>query len=193
MIPQRGPVMIDSLTYVTSNPGKVRLLRRYVDIPVQHKDIDLIEIQSLDLATIIEYKAKEAYRQMRSPVLVEDASLRFLALGKLPGPLIKWFLEELGTDGLCKLLDGYAERAALAEVQFGLYDGQSFHVFAGAREGTIALAPRGSNGFGWDSIFIPAGHHKTWAEMTNDEQGATSMRKLALKELDAFLRTVPSE
>lgn len=182
--------MIDSLTYVTSNPGKVRLLRRYVDIPVQHKDIDLIEIQSLDLATIIEYKAKEAYRHVLSPVLVEDASLRFLALGRLPGPLIKWFLAELGTEGLCTLLDGYAERAALAEVQFGLYDGQAFHAFAGAREGSIALTPRGTNGFGWDSIFIPAGHHKTWAEMTNEEQEETSMRKLALWELRTHLKAV---
>lgn len=182
--------MIDSLTYVTSNPGKVRLLRRYVDIPVQHKDIDLIEIQSLDLATIIEYKAKEAYRQVLSPVLVEDASLRFLALGKLPGPLIKWFLAELDTNGLCTLLDGYTERAALAEVQFGLYDGQSFHAFAGARVGSIALTPRGSNGFGWDSIFIPEGHSRTWAEMTNEEQEATSMRKLALKELGTYLKAI---
>jgi inosine/xanthosine triphosphate pyrophosphatase family protein len=72
--------MIDSLTYVTSNPGKARQLNHYLDVPVLHKNIDLIEIQSLDVATIIEYKAKEAHKHVLSPVLVEDTSLQFFAL-----------------------------------------------------------------------------------------------------------------
>lgn len=182
--------MIESLTFITSNPGKARLLGQYLDFPIAHKDIDLLEIQSLDLSEIIEHKAKEAYRHLHSPVLVEDASLRFLALGKLPGPLVKWFLAELGTHGLCKLLDQHADRSALAEVQFGFYDGQSFQVFAGAREGSIATEPRGANGFGWDAIFIPNGSHKTWAEMTDEESRATSMRRGALKRLEDYLKTV---
>ena len=180
--------MLNSLTFVTSNPGKAQQLSRYLDFPVQHKKIDLIEIQSLDSAAIVEHKAQEAYKQVLSPVLVEDTSLQFLALGKLPGPLIKWFLVELGTNGLCKLLNESMERSALASVHFGLYDGQSFHVFAGTREGSIALTPRGSNGFGWDSIFIPSGHHKTWAEMTDDEGQETSMRTIALKKLETYLK-----
>ena len=49
--------MIDSLTFITSNPGKARQLSQYLDFPVLHRKIDLIEIQSLDLATIIEQKA----------------------------------------------------------------------------------------------------------------------------------------
>src|SRR4051794_37620510 len=102
--------MIDSLTYVTSNQEKARQISQYLAFPVHHKEIDLIEIQSLDLRVIIEQKAKEAYKHVLSPVLVEDTSLRFLALGKLPGPLIKWFLAELGTNGLCRLLDEYTGR-----------------------------------------------------------------------------------
>ncbi len=180
--------MIDTLTFITSNPDKARLLSQYLDFPIIHKPIDLIEIQSLDLPTILEYKAKEAYTHVLSPVLVEDTSLRFGPLGKLPGPLIKWFLTELGTSGLCRLLDGYSDRSALAEVQFGLYDGQSFQAFAGAQEGSIAPAPRGNNGFGWDAIFIPAGYQKTWAEMTAEEAQATSMRRIALKKLEAALK-----
>ena len=180
--------MLDTLTFITSNPAKVRLLSHYLDFPVIHTSIDLIEIQSLDLPTILEYKAREAYAQVRAPVLVEDTSLRFLALGQLPGPLIKWFLAELGTDGLCRLLDGYPDRAALAEVQYGLYDGHTFQAFAGAQPGSIAPAPRGSNGFGWDSIFIPAGQQKTWAEMTAEEARETSMRRIALQKLEAALK-----
>ena len=180
---------MDSITFITGNPGKASLLNQYLDFPVIHKPLDLIEIQSLDLSTIVEYKAKEAYEQVRSPVLVEDTSLRFLALGKLPGPLIKWFLTELGTDGLCRLLNNYADRSALAEVQFGLYDGRSFQAFSGAVEGSIAPTPRGSRGFGWDAIFIPSNSSKTWAEMTDEEARKTSMRMIALKKLEAFLQT----
>lgn len=181
--------MIDTLTYITGNPGKARLLSLYLDFPVVHRSIDLMEIQSLDGAEIIAYKAREAYQQVGSPVLVEDTSLRFLALGKLPGPLIKWFLAELGTEGLCRLLDGFSDRSAVAEVQVGLYDGQTFQAFSGTRTGSIAHAPRGSNGFGWDAIFIPTGHEKTWAEMTDEEARATSMRRIALKKLETYLKS----
>jgi len=180
--------MIEAVTFITGNPAKVRLLSQYLDFPMIHKQLDLIEIQSLDLSTVIEYKAREAYQHVLSPVLIEDTSLRFLALGKLPGPLIKWFLTELGTDKLCHLLDHYPERSALAEVQFCLYDGQSFQTFAGAQTGQIALTPRGCNGFGWDPIFIPAGYDKTWAEMTDEESHATSIRKSALKKVEAYLK-----
>ena len=181
--------MMDSLTYVTSNPGKAELLRHSLHFPVLHTSMDLLEIQSLDVATIIEYKAREAFRHIRSPVLVEDSSLQFVAWGTLPGPFIKWFLAELGPDGLCRLLDGTPERSALASIHFGLYDGQAFHAFAGASEGSIALTPRGSHGFGWDSIFIPSGYHKTWAEMTEEEAQATSIRTIALTRLEAYLKS----
>ncbi len=180
--------MIDSLIYITGNPGKARLLSLYLDFPVIHRSLDLLEIQSLDGAEIIAYKAREAYRQVGSPVLVEDTSLRFLALGQLPGPLIKWFLAELGTEGLCRLLDGFPDRSAVAEAQVGLYDGQTFQSFSGTQTGSIARAPRGGNGFGWDPIFIPTGYDKTWAEMTDEEARETSMRRIALKKLEAYLK-----
>jgi non-canonical purine NTP pyrophosphatase (RdgB/HAM1 family) len=180
---------MDALTFVTANPGKAKQVSQYLDFPVVQKEIDLIEIQSLDGAEVIEHKAREAYRQVLSPVLVEDASLQFLALGRLPGPLIRWFLAELDIDGLCKLLNGYADRSAIASVQFGLYDGQTFHIFSGERAGSIAPTPRGSNGFGWDSIFIPTGHDKTWAEMSDTEMRETAMRTIALEKLDAYLKT----
>ncbi len=180
--------MIEAITYITGNPAKARLLSQYLDFPMVHKQVDLVEIQSLDLSSVIEYKAREAYQHVRSPVLIEDTSLRFLALGKLPGPLIKWFLTELGADGLCRMLDHYPDRSALAEMQFCLYDAQTFQTFAGAQTGSISPAPRGSNGFGWDPIFIPDGYDKTWAEMTDEEAQATSIRKSALSKVEAYLK-----
>src|SRR5437879_3265219 len=112
--------MFDTLTYVTGNPGKVKRFSHYIDYPLLHKDLDLLEIQSLEPAEIIEHKAREAYRHIQAPVLVEDTSLQFLPLGKLPGPFIKWFYAELGTEGLCKLLAESQDRSARASVHIGL-------------------------------------------------------------------------
>jgi non-canonical purine NTP pyrophosphatase (RdgB/HAM1 family) len=179
---------MESITFITGNEAKAKQLGYHLDYPVEHVKLDLPEMQSLDLREIIEHKAKAAYAEVQKTVLVEDTSLIFNALGRLPGPLIKWFLEELKLEGLCKILDGYGDRSARAEVLFGLYDGKDFEVFAGEMKGTIAHRPKGEEGFGWDPIFIPEGHEKTWGEMNAEEQSQTSMRRIALKKLEAFLK-----
>lgn len=178
---------IQTLTFITGNPAKAEQLTHHLNYPVTHKKLDLPEIQSLDLREIVKRKAKEAYKEVGGPVIVEDTSLIFHALGKLPGPLIKWFLTELDNDGLCKLLDGYEERNAIGQVCVGLYDGREIHFFEGEQRGMVAQNPRGEKGFGWDPIFIPEGHAKTWGEMDREEQKETSMRRVALKKLEKFL------
>ncbi len=179
-----------TLTFITGNAAKAEQLGRHLEMPVHHQKIDLAEIQSLDLKEVVEHKAKEAYKFVQKPVLVEDTSLTFNALGKLPGPLIKWFLTELENAGLSKLLNGYTDHSAKAEVIFGLYDGSTMLFFDGAMEGEIAAGPKGDKGFGWDPVFIPKGHSKTWGEMDIEEQKETSMRRIALKKLEAYLRSL---
>ncbi len=177
-----------SITFITGNASKAEQLKRHLKRPVLHKKIDLDEVQSLDLKKIVEHKAKEAYKKVKSPVLVEDVSLTFHAMGRLPGPLIKWFLGELGNDGLCELLDGQKNRKATAEVCFGFYDGKELKMFEGKMEGTISKKPRGETDFGWDPIFIPKGSRKTNAELSVEEQKKFSMRRIALKKLEAYLK-----
>lgn len=178
------------LTFVTGNPAKAREIQPYVrNARFETVALDLHEIQALDLREVVEHKARDAYEQVRKPVIVEDTSLVFHTLGRLPGPLIKWFLTELGTDGLCRLLDGFPDRRATASVLFGVYDGGGLQVFDGHAEGSIAPEPRGAENFGWDSMFIPQGAARTWGEMTTEEKWATSMRRQALEKLDAFLHT----
>lgn len=175
------------LTFITGNAEKAAQLSRHLDYEVAHKKLDVHEIQSLDLEEVATHKAQEAYKLMRSPVLVEDTALTFKALGSLPGPLIKWFLGSLGNDGMAKLLDGYDDRSVLAEVCFALCDENGVKIFKGDIEGTVASEPRGEKGFGWDPIFIPKGHEQTWGEMDVDQQKETSMRRIALKKLQEYL------
>merc|ERR1711915_989658 len=66
------------------------------------KDVDLPEFQGTPIEVVTE-KCKEAARRISGPVIVEDTSLCFNALGGLPGVYIKWFLKNLGPDGLPRL------------------------------------------------------------------------------------------
>jgi non-canonical purine NTP pyrophosphatase (RdgB/HAM1 family) len=180
-------INMKKITFITGNPEKAAQLKRHLDYEVDHKKLDVHEIQSLDLEEVATYKAQEAYRLLKSPVLVEDTALTFKALGSLPGPLVRWFLESLGNDGIVKLLDGYDDRAVVAQVCFALCDENGIKIFKGSTEGTVSPEPRGEKGFGWDPIFIPKGHEETWGEMDVDQQKETSMRRIALKKLQSYL------
>ena len=178
--------MIEKPTFITGNPSKAEQLGWHLGVELNHIASDTPEIQSLSLEEIVVNKTKAAFEIVEGPVLVEDTSLVFHALGLLPGPLIKWFLKELDNKGLCHLLDNYDDRSATASVLFGYYDGKELKTFSGEAEGSIAYEPRGKRGFGWDSVFIPKGHKKTWGEMSKDEQSETSMRRIALKKLESY-------
>lgn len=108
--------------------------------------------------------------------MVEDISLSFNALGRLPGPFIKWFLHEIGNKGMCRLLDSYSDRSAVARVCIAYCNGDEIKFFDGEVKGRIAEAPRGDDGFGWNCIFIPEGASKTYAQMNGEETKQFSLR-----------------
>ncbi len=175
-----------TITFITGNEKKAEYLSRYLRYPVVHKKIDLDEIQSLNLSEIVEHKVKQAYKEVRWPVLVEDVSLRFSALGKLPGPFIKFFENELGLEKLAELA-GEENRNAVAVCIFWYYDGDDLKLFEGSVPGTIALAPKGNGGFGWDKIFIPYFTHKTAAELDIHEYERFYTEEKPFEKIRAFL------
>jgi inosine triphosphate pyrophosphatase len=173
--------------FVTGNQHKADYLAKWLGMPIKHHAFDLDEIQSLDLRTVAEHKVRQAYRMAGQPVLVEDISVTCTALGRLPGPLIKWFVEELGNDGLCRLAAGLEHQKAVAAICYALFDGTKVYFFEHSIKGTISPEPRGVSGFGWNPIFIPDGSEKTYAQMTDDEVRPFSMRALAIDKLKIFL------
>jgi len=179
--------MKNPITFITGNEGKAKQLSQYLGVNVSNQKVDLTEIQSLSLAEIISEKAKEAYKIVGSPVVVDDVSLVIHALGNLPGPFIKFFIEEMGNEGICKLVSGFENRLAKAEVCIGYYDGENLEICMGEIEGEISLVPKGSNGFGWDEIFIPKGYIQTRSEMSEKDYDATNPRKFALEKLKQYL------
>lgn len=63
-----------------------------------------------------------------------------------------------------------------------------YHQFEGSVEGTIIAEKRGSNGFGYDPVFVPDGHSRTFAEMTMQEKSGMSHRGRAFAKLVEFLK-----
>ncbi len=177
------------ITFITSHPLKAKELSWHLHRPVAHHKLDLLEMQSVDPVQVATYKAKEAYKQLKRPVLVEDFSVRFAALGALPGPLFKWFLQELKPVGLCELLDRYDNRVAFVQDHFAFCAGDEVLIFDGTLQGKIAERPRGEYGYGVDSIFIPDGWDKTWGEMNKEEQIASSVRSIGLDKLEIYLKS----
>jgi len=178
-----GLVRGSLLTFITSSANKLAEVERLLGQSLARETLALEEIQALELEPVVRHKAQQAYAQLRRPALVEDTGLAFAAWNGLPGALIKWFLSALGPEGICRLLRGETNRAALATTLFAYCDGTDCRVFAGTVAGVIPAAPRGVNGFGWDAIFQPLGSERTFAEMTPEEKDRFSMRRLALKEL----------
>jgi inosine triphosphate pyrophosphatase len=159
--------------FITGNQQKTDYLSRQLGVDLEHRSIDLLEIQSTDLHEIVDHKLKQAYELCQRPVLVEDVSLAFNALGDLPGPYIKWFIEHAGAEACCKMLDGFNDRSAVIRCTFGYYDGERMEFFDSELPGTIAAHPRGQNGFGFDEIFINGGYDITRAQMSQTENEKT--------------------
>lgn len=180
------------VTLITGNQNKADFLRKHLGVDVGHVALDLDEIQSLDLRKITEHKARQAYAQIKSPVLVEDVSLTILAMGRLPGPLIKWFMKELDNEGLCRLADFYEDRTAEVSIVYAYCDGDRVEFFEGREEGSIAKQPRGRRGFGWNPVFIPKNSPKTYAEMDEDETAKFSLRSPVIPLIKDFLNSLDS-
>lgn len=176
---------LSDLVVITSNEGKLAEINAILGTDHKVSSIDIPEIQSLNLDEVITAKAKAAYAKIKKPVLVTDVSLEIESLSGLPGPFVKFFLHTLGTEGTVALLKGKNTRTKAIEAE-ALYDGKTLKIFKGTMNGTLISKDRGTNGFGFDKVFIPDGYKQTIAEMTPDLKNKISHRARALRKLKAY-------
>ena len=174
------------VVYITGSQQKADYFTKLIGFEVDHVKVDLDEIQSLDLHEVVKHKLHQAYKEVNRPVLVEDVSLEFTSLGRLPGTFIKWFQEELTHEQLCRLLDG-KDRRAVAKCIFGYFDGDEEIYFEGRLEGSVPTNPAGSGGYGWDPIFIPKGHSVTRAELSPEDDEKTYRLIKPIEQIADFL------
>ena len=185
----------------TANAGKIAELRRIL----AGLDLELVSLEDLadpppepaeDADTYAENAARkaEAYRRATGIATVaDDSGLEVDALGGAPGVRSRrYFGEDVAPERrnamLLALLDGVEDRGArfVCVLALALPDGGT-ELFEGDVRGEIALAPSGTNGFGFDPVFVIAGDGRTMAQLPGDEKDRISHRGLAVAKLRARL------
>jgi len=172
--------MARAVVFVTGNAKKLEevtsILGPHVPFKLVNQKIDLPELQG-EIDEICKIKCREAARIIKGPVIVEDTCLCFKALGGLPGPYIKWFLDKIGPDGLHRMLMGWEDKSATAVCTMAYTESEDSEVilFQGRTEGKI-VSPRGATDFGWDPCFQPIGYDMTYAEMPKSKKNEISHR-----------------
>lgn len=129
--------------------------------------------------------------------LADDSGLEVDALDGAPGVYSARYAGKDASDGdnVKKLLknmigiDDPVSRTArfVCCIALALPDGRS-KTFTGHVKGTIGKRPKGYNGFGYDPVFYPQGHERTFAEMEDTEKDDMSHRGRAMKKLYAYLK-----
>lgn len=152
--------MFENVALITGNQGKAREYEDLLGIAVRAVEEDLVEIQSLDVATVVERKAADAYARVRRPVLVDDTGLTLEAWNGLPGALVAHFLQTVGPQGILAMAADVTDRRATVTTAIGYADETGVQVVTGTLKGTMTTELRGTGGIGYDPIFLPDGHDR---------------------------------
>lgn len=141
-------------------------------------------------------KARHANLASHYPALADDSGLEVEALQGRPGvrshryatPKATLTQDQANLELLSSEMKKEKNRTARFVTTLALMiEGILIHA-TGTLEGTLAEEPRGLNGFGYDSLFIPKDSSKTLAEMTDQEKNKISHRALALHKLLAEVK-----
>lgn len=142
-------------------------------------------------------KAKAVAAFTGRAALADDSGLEVYALGGEPGVKSARYAGEQADDreNVAKLLselsdtpDHMREGRFVCVVALAYPDGKLV-TFEGAVEGSIGRKPLGRTGFGYDPVFYPKGHDRTFAEMSPDEKDSMSHRGRALLKLRDYLES----
>jgi XTP/dITP diphosphohydrolase len=196
------PHLTGRLVVASHNPGKVReiaaLLAPFGLETVSAGELGLLEPEETEttFAGNAALKAKAAAEGSGLPSLADDSGLEVFALDGAPGVYsARWagpdkdfraamerVWRELQEKGAHDLTARFVCVLALAQP-----DG-SVETFEGEARGCVVWPPRGEYGFGYDPIFQPDGHERTFGEMRHDEKLPLTHRARAFEKFVAALR-----
>lgn len=177
------------IRFVTTNEGKFWEVSQLLEghgITIERVDRAYPEVQADTLEEVVGY-ALDVLGKELDDFLVDDSGLFVEALHGFPGVYSSHTYRTIGVAGLSCLLHGVTDRRARFETVIGLRRQGKNRVVKGQCPGTISKETRGYAGFGFDPIFVPDGHAKTFAEMATDEKNAISHRGNAVRALAAHL------
>ena len=146
-----------------------------------------------------EEKVMSVFNLFHIDCFADDTGLEVESLNGQPGVLSARFAEytgdrrpgedisEANIRKLLKLMEGKEDRKARFRTVIALIlDGRKYF-FEGTVSGEIIEEKRGTNGFGYDPIFVPAGLNQTFAEMSLQQKNKISHRAMAINKLIGFL------
>jgi XTP/dITP diphosphohydrolase len=190
------------LVIATHNPGKLREISALV-APL---GIECVGAAALGLpepeeigvsfADNADLKAREAADLSGLPALADDSGLCVDALQGRPGIFsARWAEDEVGERNWMRAMERVWREVEAAGEDAGHdahftcalaiawpNDGQA-ETFEGRVDGTLVWPPRGDRGFGYDPMFVPAGHQQTFGEMEPATKHAMSHRAAAFAKL----------
>lgn len=191
------------LLVATRNVGKLRELRKLLEgtglaleTLASHPEAGEVEETGTTFEENARLKASHAARATGLWTIADDSGLKVDALGGAPGVRSARWSGVHGDDAanLAKLLrdlDGKTDRSArfACAVALARPDGEIVATAHGVCEGALATAPRGSNGFGYDPIFVCTQiPHRTLAELDRHDKNLVSHRGAALRAFLPMLR-----
>lgn len=199
--------MTTRVVLATRNSHKVAELRRI--LADANLDVELVGTDEFpDLPDVPEtgstfaanalLKARDVAQRTGLIAIADDSGLCVDALNGMPGILSARWAGQHGDDRanldlvLAQIVDVPGARRAAAfhcAAAIATPEGDE-RVVEGVLDGSLIDAPRGSNGFGYDPIFVPVGHDVTTAEMSADEKDAISHRGIAFRALAPVLTEV---
>lgn len=132
-------------------------------------------------------KAKYCFEKTGIPSIGDDSGLVVEALGGKPGIYSARYAGnhdfEQNIAKVLEEMEGISNRAAYFITVLCYYDEKGPQFFEGRVYGTLLNENKGHKGFGYDPIFVPDGHSRTFAEMLPEEKNAISHRKKALEKM----------
>jgi len=185
------------LVFASNNKNKIQEIQLLLPESIQLlslEDIGCLE-EIPETAPTIEgnaiQKANYITEKYGFPCFADDTGLEVEALNGDPGVYSARYAGEQknANDNMDKLLanlKGYSNRKANFKTVICLNIDGKQHLFTGIINGKIIEEKIGTNGFGYDPVFIADGYSKTFAELTIEEKSAISHRGLAIKQLVEF-------
>jgi XTP/dITP diphosphohydrolase len=186
------------LLLCTGNAGKLAELRALLPAGLELLSLtgaglplDLPETGTTFTANALQ-KARFAFERTGLPCIADDSGLEVTALTGAPGVHSARYAGEAKDDAanMAKLLsemEGMVDRTARFRTVVAFIDGQGEYTFEGEVRGTITTEPRGTNGFGYDPVFLPEMSDLTFAELDAKRKNAISHRGQAVWKLARFL------
>lgn len=189
------------LVCASANPRKVeelaRLMPRRVELLPRPDSVGDVEETAPTLEGNAIIKAVEIANHVEGWAIADDTGLMVDAIGGEPGVLSARYAGEPADDAanrakLLAAMEGVTDRSARFRTVIAIVSWQGdMHYETGECRGTIATAERGSNGFGYDSIFIPdEGDGRTFAEMSAAEKDAISHRSRAMSGIPGLIARI---